>query len=238
MFPSNVLIACCVMGSGAYSKSTTTCHKLRRDGANSLRRHIYSSWIRGIIFVYVTCRLYIGYAITELAKLSNRPAICHSAALKRVFKYLRQTHHYGLVYWRSHPLTILPHVPFAPLCPMEPKDVGLPHPINISTLCAYTDAAHANGLRALRSIGAFVFCLAGAAVAYLAKWISTVCCSLAEAEFMIAVTAAKVAKYLRAVPNELGLLQKDATEIFEDNAAAIMMANARPPTERSRHIDI
>jgi hypothetical protein len=44
-------------------------------------------------------------------------------------------------------------------------------------------------------------------------------------------STAKVVKYLRAVLNELGLPQKDATDIFEDNAAAIMMVNARRPTE-------
>jgi hypothetical protein len=44
MFPSNVFMTCCVMGSGAYIESTTTYHKLRRDGASSLRRHIHSSW--------------------------------------------------------------------------------------------------------------------------------------------------------------------------------------------------
>jgi hypothetical protein len=177
---------------------------------------------------------------SELENFSNHPAICHYAALKRVFKFLRQTRHYGLVYWRPHPLTIIPYVPFAPLCPVEPADVGLPHPIYISTLCAYVDvdASHANCLRTRRSIGAFVFCLAGVAVAYLENWIPTVCCSFTEAEFLIAVTVAKVVKYLRAVLNELGFLQNDSTNIFKDNAAEIMMANARRPTKRSRHIDI
>lgn len=198
----------------------------------------YRTGIGEIIFAYVTCRLDIGYAITELAKFSIRPAACHYNALKRVFKYLRQTRNYGLVFWRSKPLNHLPHIPFVLLRPMELADEGLPHPASISTLCAYVDAAHANCLRTRRSIGAFVFCLAGAAVAYRAKWIPTVCCSSTEAEFLIAVTAAKVAKYLRAVLNELGLHQEDATDIYEDNAAAIMMANARRPTERSRHIDI
>jgi hypothetical protein len=53
-----------------------------------------------------------------------------------------------------------------------------------------------------------------------------------------AVSAAKVTKYLRAVLIELGILQLKANMLFEDNDAAIMMANARRPTDRSRHIDI
>jgi hypothetical protein len=61
---------------------------------------------------------------SELAKFSNRPAACHYAALKRVFKYLRQNRHYVMAYWWPLPLTILPYVPFTPLLPMEPTDVG------------------------------------------------------------------------------------------------------------------
>ncbi len=80
--------------------------------------------------------------------------------------------------------------------------------------------------------------LAGAAVYYKAKWIPTVCTSSTEAEFITAVSAAKTAKYLRSILLELGIPQDGPTILHEDNAAAIMMANAKKPTERSRHIDI
>jgi hypothetical protein len=121
---------------------------------------------------------------------------------------------------------------------MEPADKGLAHPVASSTLCLYVNAAKENCLRTRRSNGAFVFCLASDDVTYRAKWIPTICCSSTEAEFLIADTTAKVVKYLHAVLNELGLLQKDNTDIFEDNAAAIVMANARLPTEQSRYIGI
>jgi hypothetical protein len=121
---------------------------------------------------------------------------------------------------------------------MEPADQGLPHPTLTTILCAYVDAAHANCLRTRRSVGAFVFCLDGTSIAYRAKWITTICCSSTEAEFITAVSAAKMAKLLRWILIELGLPQSTATRLCEDNAAAIMMANAKRPTERSRHVDI
>jgi hypothetical protein len=58
------------------------------------------------------------------------------------------------------------------------------------------------------------------------------------AEFLIAVTVTKVAKSPHVVLDELSILQKETTDIFEDNAEAIMMVNAPRPTECSRHIGI
>jgi hypothetical protein len=121
---------------------------------------------------------------------------------------------------------------------MDPADQGLPRPDLAATLCAYVDAAHANCLRTRRSVGAFVFCLTDTDVAYRAKWLTTICCSSTEAEFLTAVTTAKMAKFLWWILIELGLPQSDATRLYEDNAAAIMMANAKRPTERSHHVDI
>jgi hypothetical protein len=58
----------------------------------------YRTGIGEIIFAYVTCRLDIGYAVTELSKFSTKPAAVHYTALKRVFRYLRQTREQNLVY--------------------------------------------------------------------------------------------------------------------------------------------
>eukprot|EP00957_Ditylum_brightwellii_P087046 6625918-Ditylum_brightwellii.AAC.1 len=47
-----------------------------------------------------------------------------------------------------------------------------------------------------------------------------------------------MAKYLGAVLNELGITQRDPIIIYEDNAAAIMMANVSKPNGRTQHINI
>jgi hypothetical protein len=114
----------------------------------------------------------------------------------------------------------------------------MPMPISIDVLCGYLDSAHTNCLRTCRSVGVHVFCLAGTAIAYRAKWIATICLSSTECEFVTAVGAAKVAKYLRAILLEISIRKLEATELYEDNAAAIMMANAKRPADHSRHIDI
>eukprot|EP00957_Ditylum_brightwellii_P050752 3848100-Ditylum_brightwellii.AAC.1 len=112
------------------------------------------------------------------------------------------------------------------------------YPDKPDTLAIYVDAAHANDLKTRRSFGAYVITLGGTAVAYKSKLQPTVFTSSTEAEFIAAVPAARVVKHLRYVLEDLRIKQEGPTPIYEDNAAAIMMTNAKRPTEHSRHIDI
>ena len=89
-----------------------------------------------------------------------------------------------------------------------------------------------------RSTTGYGFTLAGGVIAYRCSTQSITATSSTEAEFIAAVSAAKVAIYLRSILNELGFLQLKPTPLFEDNESAIQMVNAKKPTTRSRHIDI
>ena len=80
--------------------------------------------------------------------------------------------------------------------------------------------------------------LSGGVIAYRSKTQSITATSSTEAEFIAAVSAAKVAKYLRTILRELGFSQDAPTNLYVDNASAIKMVHADRPTERSRHIDI
>mmetsp|Transcript_41295 Transcript_41295/g.99485 ORF Transcript_41295/g.99485 Transcript_41295/m.99485 type:complete len:101 (+) Transcript_41295:888-1190(+) len=48
----------------------------------------------------------------------------------------------------------------------------------------------------------------------------------------------KATIYIRSILNEIGILQKQPTEIQADNTGAIALANAQQPTRHTRHIDI
>jgi hypothetical protein len=105
-------------------------------------------------------------------------------------------------------------------------------------LTGFVDAAHANDLRNRRSTTGYGFVFNGGGVAYRSKTQSVTATSSTEAEFLAAVSAAKTAKYLRAVLHELGFTQQSPTPLYVDNISAIQIVNARRPTDRSRHIDI
>ena len=175
--------------------------------------------------------------MAELSKFSQNPARCHYVAVKRVFRYLRQTRDWGLMFWRKMSREDLPDIPFIRRG-LEDTDMRFVEPAQDMQLAIYVDAAHGTDLRNRRSISGIVATLNGTAIAYCAKWQPTVATSSTEAEFIAAVSAGKMAKHLRYILDEVGIIQHGPTAIYEDNAAAILMANAGKPTEQSRHIDI
>jgi hypothetical protein len=63
--------------------------------------------------------------------------------------------------------------------------------------------------------------------------------SSTESEFIAAVTAAKLARYLCTVLKQLGFHQTKPTVIFIDNLPALKIINDNTsPTDRTRHMDL
>jgi hypothetical protein len=185
----------------------------------------------------VICRADIGYAITKLAAYSDRPACCHYQAVKCLFRYLRQTKTWGLVYWHRTGRTDLKPGD-EKLKPQEKDLPPFPYPDDPYALGGPVDAAHANDVRTRQSTTGLALCIGGTAVAYQSKKQGTVATSSTEAEFIAAVHAAKIVKYMRWILLELGYQQTGSTTLYEDNQEVILMANADKPTVHTRHIDI
>jgi hypothetical protein len=199
----------------------------------------YRELLGELLYAYVTARPDIGYAITTLAKFAKEPARIHFLHLKNVAKYLRNTVDWGIQFWRTTPVASLPHVPlfqsgYPTTLPSFPR---LLDPLQLT---GYVDASHANDLRLRRSTTGYVFTLAGGAIAYCSKTQSITATNSTEAEFIAAVAAAKVAKYLRFILSQLGFPQHSPTTLYGDNESTIKMVNTGRPTERSWscHIDI
>ena len=83
---------------------------------------------------------------------------------------------------------------------------AFPVDINHSKLLAFVDAAYANNQRKRRSTTGFVFTYCGGAIVYRSKTQSVAAISSTEAEFLAAVSCAKIALYLRSILFELGFL--------------------------------
>jgi hypothetical protein len=83
-------------------------------------------------------------------------------------------------------------------------------------LVGFVDAAHAVNVKTRHSITGLVFQLAGGTIAYKSKMQATVATSSTEAEFIASVHAAKIAKYLCFILEELGFAQKDPTPLYVD----------------------
>jgi hypothetical protein len=196
----------------------------------------YRQVLGELTYAYVICRLDIGFAVTFLARFALAPHHDHYIALKNVVRYLRRTIEWGLIYWRPSPLMHLPTIAFdqPSLDPSLPAFPVCP----LKQLTGFVDASYAADPKTRRSITGIVFCYGGAAVAYKSKLQTTVATSSTESEFYAAVHAAKIAKYLRSVLDELGFPCSGPTPLYEDNQAAIAMVNESRPTPRVRHLDI
>eukprot|EP00957_Ditylum_brightwellii_P004702 357694-Ditylum_brightwellii.AAC.1 len=66
------------------------------------------------------------------------------------------------------------------------------YPDKPDTLAVYADAVHANYLKIRRSVGAYVITVGRTAVAYRSKLQDTISTSFTDAEFIAAVSAAKI----------------------------------------------
>ena len=142
------------------------------------------------------------------------------------------------MYWRPVPLSTLPDGVIPPL--EVPPDKNLPpFPTCHSPqqLVAYVDASHATD-SARRSVTGYILSFCGAAVCYRSKTQPSVAISSTEAELVASVSAGKAVLYLRSVLADLGFPQHEATPIYKDNAASILIVNAGKSTPRTRHIDI
>jgi hypothetical protein len=79
---------------------------------------------------------------------------------------------------------------------------------------------------------------AGGAISYKSKFQEVIALSTTEAEFVAACDAAKMLLFFRSILDDIGLDQRHATVLYEDNTGALLMANAGQPTHRTRHMDI
>jgi len=106
------------------------------------------------------------------------------------------------------------------------------------TIIGYVDSDWAGDTKHRRSISGMCLYFAGASVVYQSRFQTTISQSSTEAEFITAVEAEKLALYLRSMLKDIDIPQTDATKLYEDNAAAIAMANKSRPTRRTHHMDI
>ena len=153
----------------------------------------YCTLLGEMIYMYIVCRPNIGYAITTKSKFSTQPSTSHYKLLKGIVKYLGETKDWGIKYKQSvvrddlAPVTLKSDAVFDENLPVFPVDVNQPK------LMAFVDAVYANNQRKRQSTTGYIFVYYGGAIVYCSKtqYITTI--SSTEAEFLVAVSCAKIA---------------------------------------------
>lgn len=133
----------------------------------NLRKEIgfsYRQAIGEVLFAAIICRPGILYVIIKLSQYSTKPTKIHYIALKHIFRYLRDTAHEGLHYWRQDTNTSLPTV-HCPVIIHDNHDVDIPDSKPLTHI-GYVDSDWADDTKHYRSISGMCLCFAGAPFMY------------------------------------------------------------------------
>ena len=137
----------------------------------------------------------------------------HLQAAEHVLRYIRGTHDAGLSYCDPGP---------------GKRDV----------LYGWVDSDFAADPDTRRSMTGYVMALNGAPISWKSCRQGGVTLSSSEAEYVAASAAAQENIYLRCLLNGFNRPQEGPTQVWEDNAACILMSENPVNRERSRHVDV
>jgi hypothetical protein len=141
-----------------------------------------------------------------------------------VIRYLYGTKTYGITFRRNGSST--PHLA---------RDQKAPTKV---ILAGYADADLGGDISTRRSTSGYAVMLFGGLISWSSKLQPTVALSTAEAETVATVEAVKQIMHLRLLLHELGFTQHDPTVVFEDNQAAIAMAQGTENAKRAKHYQL
>jgi hypothetical protein len=183
----------------------------RDVGIEPCNKAEYMSAVGGLIYLSVVSRPDIALAVSRVGQHMANPTQADMVAVKRIFRYLRGTSHYSLVYARE----------------------------GNTDLVGYSDSDWAGDLATRKSTSGYTFLLGGAAVSWSSKKQQTVALSSTEAEYIALTSAIQEAVYLKSLLADLQLVQDaESVLINVDNQGAIKISKNNITSNRTKHIDI
>ena len=171
----------------------------------------YREGVGMCMYLAITSRPDISYAVHRLAKYMSNLGRAHWEALKRLVQYLLGTRELWLVYGRDR-----------------------------SGLAGFTDADWGTSDDTRHSVCGYVYTFDGGAISWSAKQQMVVALSSTEAEYIGITHATKEAIWLRALLSDLVHpdFAKHAVRLYSDNKGAMDLAHNNAFHARTKHISI
>jgi hypothetical protein len=170
----------------------------------------YREAVGCLLYLSITCRPDIAFAVNQVAKFCQNPGRAHWNAVKRIFAYLAGTEQYGIIFGTQ-----------------EPK-----------LLVGYTDADYAGDVDSRCSTSGFTFFVHGSLVSWSSRRQKCVSQSTTEAEYVAASDSCKEAVWLKCLLAEIGEIDNQPVEIRCDNQSAIRSIHNPEFHQRTKHIDV
>ena len=158
----------------------------------------------------------ISFVVKRLSHSYNNPSRKHLLLAKHLMAYLAGTASVGLKVneWHSK----------------QPDESPL--------LKAYSDADWASNRKTRKSTSGTMTFVCNTLISWKVVMQKSVALSTMEAEYMALCETTREVMYMRALLKDFGFEQTQATEVYEDNQAAIFLAADPKFHGRAKHIDI
>ena len=189
---------------------TTEMSPTSEEEKNDMANVPYREAVGCLLYLSITCRPDISFAVSQVAKFCQKPGRAHWNAVKKIIAYLSGTTQRGIVF--------------------EKKE-GPP-------IFGYTDADYGGDLDNRYSTSGSTFFVHGNLVSWSSKRQKCVSLSTTEAEYVAASDSSKEAVWLSSLLIEIGETSKQPVPIFCDNQSAIQSIRNPAFHQRTKHIDI
>ena len=170
----------------------------------------YQKAIGCLTYMTTSTRPDIAAAVGMLSKFISNPSTIHWTGVKRIFRYLKGTSNYGLVF------------------------VGGDQ----DELLGFSDSDWAGDIVTRRSTSGYVFQYGKSTISWSSRRQLTVAKSSREAEYVALSMVTQEVIWLRRLFTDLGIIVSSPTIIYEDNQGAIDLSKNPKHHNRTKHIDV
>ncbi len=168
----------------------------------------YKQAIGSLIYLVVSTRPDIAFAVSQLAKYASCPDSTHWTAFKHLLAYLKNTIHYKITYYTN----------------------------DITNIVGYADASFACDPNDRTSISGYVFIINGGPVSWFSRKQGLTALSTVEAEYIALGEGIKENLFIQHLLTELQI--KHQHKMLCDNQGAIAIARNPEKFSRTKHIEI
>lgn len=183
---------------------------LHNFGESEKSTYPYREAVGSLMYLSVGTRPDITHAVGLASRYLENPTVVHENHVKRIFKYLKGTINFGLLYFNSEKLR----------------------------LTTYSDADHAGDIETRRSTTGYVFMIGDGIVSWGSERQKSVSISTMEAEYMAASEATRELIWLKRLLREIIPITLEQPIFFMDNLSAIRLVKNPEFHKRSKHIEV
>jgi hypothetical protein len=174
---------------------------------------LYRQMVGSLMYASISTRPDITHATNIAARHMSNPSEADMIKVRRIFKYLTNARHYGLVYMNQHHGGVV-------------------------KLHAYSDADWAGDITDRKSTTGYCTFMNNNLISWSTKKQSTVALSSCEAEYMAISDVVKEIMWMRILLEEIDIQVETPTIIYVDNQSAIKISENDSAHDRTKHIAI